>query len=168
MTTAIRPLTPADLDLYLPVRRRALAEHPDAFGTSVAEHDALPREEQARRLAGAGDSVVFGAFVDGALVGIGGIVPSTRTKRRHRADVYGMFVASEFQGRGLGRAILEACLAHARALGRIEVVALSVNAANAAARKVYVDAGFVPWGIERDAFRVDGAPQDEEFLTLRL
>ena len=46
----IRVLTEADVDLYRPLRLRALREEPQAFGSSYEESVARPVEEMARRL----------------------------------------------------------------------------------------------------------------------
>lgn len=64
--------------------------------------------------------------------------------------------------------LMSACLDHARSLPGVETVYLSVNTRNTAARSLYIALGFEPWGVERDTLRVDGAPQHEEHLVLRL
>src|SRR5687768_7337258 len=97
----IRALVPADLAEFQRVRLRALREEPAAFLMSPEDHEALPPDEHARRLAGGADgqNLTFGAFVDGTLVGIAGVFREPRPKQRHTANIVAMYVAPEARGR---------------------------------------------------------------------
>lgn len=66
------------------------------------------------------------------------------TKRRGEGigEVYNLAVGPDFQGLGLGRALLRAGLAHLRRRGCEDVI-LWVDEANAAAVRLYVSEGFV-------------------------
>lgn len=158
----IRRLTPADAILFRSLRLRALREHPDAF-TSSYEHDAQqPVEAAAARLA---QHAFWGAYRNAELYGIVGLEAETRAKNRHKGTVVGMYVAPEVAGRGVGRALLQALVDHARAAGLASLV-LTVTEGNGAATHLYESAGFRSFGIEPDAIRVDGRSHAKNHMHL--
>lgn len=111
----IRRLTPSDAAEYRALRLRALREHPDAFRSSWEEEAAKADDWTAQRLRPDADVRVLGAFADdGALIGTVGLHLERRIKLRHQAKVIGTYVAREHAGRGVGRALVAACIAQAR------------------------------------------------------
>ena len=117
------------------------------------------------RLAADGDTALFGAFVDGALVGAVGLARDPRRKRRHAAEIVAMYVAATHGRRGVGRVLLAHAIAAARAAD-IEQLALTVTQGNDAARALYAAAGFVTFGVEPRAIRVDGRYYAKEHMLL--
>jgi GNAT superfamily N-acetyltransferase len=89
-------------------------------------------------------------------------------KERHRASVWGMYVAPRGRRRGLGRGLLMAALAHARTWTEVEQVNLGVTDAAGPARRLYESAGFRCWGTEPRALRWQGQCLDEHHLTYDL
>ena len=165
----IRPLDAADAAAFQALRLRGLRESPAAFGSTYEEEAGVPLNEIAARLApgAGGEDVVFGVFADGdVLVGVAGLRREGHRKARHRARVWGMYVAPEARGRGLGRALLEAVIAHARTLTGVERLTLSVVPDNQAARSLYLRLGFVSFGVEPQAYRLDGEYWDSEHMAL--
>lgn len=151
----IRRLTPDDAPTYRALRLRALHEHPEAFTSDWEDASARPPEESRQRLASAGVRF-WGAFDDAAtLVGMVGLECASRAKQRHKGTVVAMYVAAEAAGRGVGRALLQALVAHAVEMGLTDLV-LTVTDGNARALRIYEQAGFVAFGIEPRAIRVDG------------
>lgn len=168
MSVSIRRLLPADAETFQQVRERAVAEHPEAFLSSSAEEESRSLDVVRERLGGANGSVVLGAFDGAALVGTCGVYRAPREKVPHKCMVWGMYVAPEARRRGIGRDMLRAAVAHARTVPGVTTLDISVNVANGGARTLYHAEGFVPWGVEPDAFRVAGAPQDEEHMRMEL
>ena len=167
----IRPLGAADAAAFQALRLRGLRESPAAFGSTYEEEAGVPLDEVAARLArGAeGDDVVFGAFGNGGvLVGVAGLRRDSHRKARHRARVWGMYVAPEARGRRLGRALLESLIAHARTLAGVERLTLSVVPDNLAARSLYLRLGFVTYGLEPQAYCLDDTYWDSEHMALVL
>lgn len=166
----IRALAPADAAAFQHLRLQGLQESPTAFGSSYAEEVERPRDEVARRLGvKEDDSFVLGAFAaDGTLLGVTGLHRPARVKTAHKADVWGMYVAPAFRGQGIGRALLEAVIARARALPDLRQLNLTVTASNAAARALYRSCGFETFGLERAALWVDDQYYDTEYMTLQL
>lgn len=151
----IRRLIPDDAPAFRELRLRALREHPQAFTSDWEEANARPLEESWQRLAS--EEVPFwGAFDGGgALVGMVGLDCPSRAKQRHQGTVVAMYVSSEAAGRGWGRGLLRALMAHAASIGRSDLV-LTVTEGNASAIRLYQEAGFVAFGTEPRAIVVDG------------
>lgn len=165
--TRIRTLSPDDAPALRELRLRALREHPDAFATSFEEERERSLEDAARRLVPGPEQVTLGAFEGDRLVGIAALVRPGRAKQRHRATLAGMYVTPDARERGLGRALLGRALDAAREWG-VSDVALAVTVGNHAARRLYAAAGFVAYGVEPRALRVDGRFHDVELMNLRL
>ncbi|WP_310484655.1 GNAT family N-acetyltransferase [Chamaesiphon sp. VAR_48_metabat_403] len=118
-----------------------------------------------------GDPVsgVFGAFDDtNRPIGMLGFSRESRPKRAHIGNLWSMYVVPEFRNRGVGSALLDAALSHAKGLGVLRQIVLGVTASNLAASSLYKSRGFQPFGFERDALFVDGTYFDEEHLALHF
>ena len=163
----IRPLTPSDVDAFLALRRAALEGAPYAFLSSAADDRFRTPEAAASLLRGETGSVTFGAFRP-EIVGMAGLFREPRSKTRHKIHVWGMYVDPAHRGQGLGGALLEAAVAHARTLDGVSAVHLGVLSEAHAARRVYERAGFEVWGVERDAVRHEGKGLDEFHMVLPL
>jgi ribosomal protein S18 acetylase RimI-like enzyme len=163
----IRRLQLTDAPRYRAFRLRGLREHPDAFTSSFEEETTRPLADTEARLATTGREKLWGAFIDGALAGLIGLSHETRIKNRHKASLVGLYVAHEFTGRGLGRALVDTVLAEARASG-VELLALTVTDSNRSARALYTQAGFRALGTERDAIRVNEISYGKLHMVLQL
>jgi len=173
----IRQLGHADAIAYRALRLRMLALYPDAFTSTYEDDMKKPLAWIGERLepgTSAPDDFVLGAFVpagresrntngagqrtpDEALVGAIGLSVESRRKQRHKGLVFGMYVAPEHASKGIGRALLEACLARARTIDRLEILELSVTATNERARRLYEAAGFAVYGVEDRALKIGDA-----------
>ena len=165
-------LTAADAERYARLRMRMLRESPWAFGSSPETDVAADRVRLAERMA-APEQALFAVEADAGaaprtLVAAAGLLRATAPKAAHRARVWGVYVAPEHRRRGLGRAVMEALLHHARGVPGLAWLDLSVSAAAPAAQRLYADLGFTAWGREADALRVDGRGHDEIHMALRL
>lgn len=141
---AIRRLVPSDARAYRSLMLEAYARHPDAFTSSAEERAALPLSWWEARAS----EMVFGAFDAGQLVGAAGLSFETREKTRHKASLFGMYVAPAARQGGIGRQLVEAVLEHARQRGGIRLVQLTVSDGNDGARRLYERCGFVQFGLE--------------------
>jgi ribosomal protein S18 acetylase RimI-like enzyme len=97
-----------------------------------------------------------------------GLTRDPRAKRRHKGDIVAMYVAPELGRRGLARALLQAAIEYARSEAGLEQLVLTVTRTNQAAAKLYKSAGFVAFGLEPRAIKVDGAYFDKEHMILFL
>ena len=104
----------------------------------------------------------------GEIVGYVAVGRATRLEsNRHVADIRGLAVAPDHQGRGLGRALVQAALDAARERGARKVT-LRVLAPNTAARALYESCGFVVEGVRRDEFFLDGRYVDDVLMARML
>ncbi len=165
----IRVLTEADARIYREQRLRALKEDPEAFGDSYAQSVQRPSEWFAERIRSkANGSFTLGAFEQDQLVGTVGFARALGDKFSHKGDIWGMYVALEYRGRGIGRALMVEAIAHARLIEGLEHISLGVMTTQTIARQLYTSLGFVPWGLETNAVRVNDRFIDEEFMILKL
>ena len=162
----IRRLTAADAPEYRALRLRSLREHPTAFTSGYEEDEKLPMEVTLQRL-NSPTRRMWGAFDGGQLRGTIGLDPETRAQARHKATVVGMYVAPEVAGRGMGRALLDALVADARASG-FELLVLTVTEGNSSAIKLYERAGFKSFGVEPRAIKVAGRAYAKNHMYLHL
>jgi ribosomal protein S18 acetylase RimI-like enzyme len=134
----------------------AYERHPDAFTSSATERAALPLAwwEARVTMEPRPPEMVFGAFQEERLVGAAGLLFESREKTRHKATLYGMYVAPEARRGGLGRQLVLTVLEHARVREGVTVVQLAVTDINAAAQALYQRCGFVPFGVEPFAVAV--------------
>jgi RimJ/RimL family protein N-acetyltransferase len=162
----VRRLGPYDAPSYRALRIRALWEFPEAFTSSYDEDERQPIETWETRLAGQ-HAVFWGAFEGPALCGMVGMERETRPKNRHKATVVGMYVSQEYFGTGMGRALIDALLAHARETG-LELLVLTVTEGNSVATNFYEAAGFRSFGIEPRAIKIDGRAYGKNHMYLEL
>lgn len=143
---AVRRLAPEEWREYRALRLRALADAPDAFGSTLEVEEGRPDAFWADRLAAAsasGRDLPLVAVVGGALVGLAwGRLDSPTPGAAH---LYQMWVAPECRGLGVGRALLEEVVAWARGAGARQLD-LRVTLGNGAAERLYEGSGFVAVG----------------------
>jgi RimJ/RimL family protein N-acetyltransferase len=164
----VRMLGRSDAEALVALRRRALDEHPLAFAASPEDDRGLSVELTRSSLDEGGDSAVFGAFDATGLVGMVGVVRMTKVKMRHNALVWGMYVAGEVRGRGVGADLLRAAVARCRAWPGLLQVHLAVSETAHEASRLYERFGFVEWGREPRALAWGGRHYDERHLVLAL
>lgn len=164
--TVIRPLTLADVGAYRAIRMEALLDTPEAFSASPEDEEGLNDADMVGRCQPPPPGVTFGAFNEGTLIGTAAYVPERRVKTRHKATMVAVYLKPAWRSTGVGRAMVEAVIAHART----QRVILLCNATmgNLPARRLYHSLGFVPYGVERDALVINGQSFDEEMLMLDL
>ncbi|MDQ6635049.1 MAG: GNAT family N-acetyltransferase [Gemmatimonadota bacterium] len=169
----VRLLTRNDAAEFQALRLRALLDNPEAFGSTYAQEEHIPLETIATRLGDSDDgstNFVLGAAdkPNGPLHGLAGCYRESAVKQRHKAVIWGMFVAAEARGRGAGRLLLDAVIRRAAYWPGLEQLTLSVVPENVAARTLYVQRGFVPYAVEPRALAQGGRYYDLEYLWLRL
>ena len=167
----IRQLERDDAADYHALRLRMLRVYPDAFTSSHEEDSLKPVAWAEERIAGSGSphDFVLGVFdAMNTLIGSVGLSVESRMKQRHKALLYGMYVAPEAGGRGIGRALLGACLERAHAIPGLEQVNLNVTATNERARRLYAMAGFSTFGIEERAIKIGTGYFAKAHMVLRL
>lgn len=138
-------MRPDEWEAHRDIRLRALASDPDAFGETLA-HALTDDDEAWQRRVVRPDGMAFVAVADdGGFVGManGGPAPA----HPEFAAVYGMWVAPEARGQGVGGALLDAVEGWAREAG-YDRIGLGVTTTNDAAIHLYERAGYEELGQE--------------------
>lgn len=164
----IRILQETDAQVYQEIRLNGLLANPEAFGSTYEREAGFTLEMFKERIKPSQDRFVLGAFEDDSLVGIVSFVRETSIKTSHKANVYGMFVRKEMQGKGIGKSLMLELIRHARECAGLERINLTVVSTNEAAKKLYQSIGFVVYGVERDALKYHGQYADEDLMVLVL
>jgi ribosomal protein S18 acetylase RimI-like enzyme len=156
----VRRLLPADWQDYRTIRLQALELAPEAFGSVHALEAARPAEAFAERLSSA---VVMGAYAEGRIAGMAGYKRCEGPRDAHKAFVWGVFVAPDFQGHGVGQALIKALIAAARQ--EVEQLTLAVVASNESAIALYERNGFKTYGVEPRALKSAAGYEDEVLMA---
>lgn len=166
---SVRELQPSDLDTYKTLRDHALAHHEDAFTSDAATEAQRTAQTYAARL-GSETTRAFtlGAFRGDRLVGAVTCDHDARIKVQHIGHVTGMMVHADEQGRGVGRALIDALIERASADADLHQLTLNVTAGNEAAQRLYERSGFVRYGTLPRAIRVGSRFFDKHHMLLNL
>ncbi|WP_226086998.1 GNAT family N-acetyltransferase [Mesobacillus sp. S13] len=161
----IRRLNGGDAEGYRVLRHEALLQNPEAFSSSYEDEMYYEASDYKQRL----DSkftYTFGAFDENLLVGVVTLVPEGKVKLKHRAYIFAMYVTSSQRGRGLGRELVKTAIKQAAELSSVKQIHLTVTSSNEPAKKLYASLGFEPYGVEKNALRIDGTYYDEDLMVL--
>jgi phosphinothricin acetyltransferase len=147
----VRPAAAADAAAICRIYNQGIQDR-----VATLETEERTPAERAEWLAARGPRhPVLVAEADGAVVGWASLNAfNPRRAYDHVAD-FSLYVAREWRGRGVGRALLDALVARARALGYHKLV-LSAFPWNEAGMRAYRRAGFREVGIYREQGRLDG------------
>ena len=144
-------------------------EETDYLLSYADESTMTPEQEGAflQRKADSDNELLLIAVVDGRVAATAGIdAVGGKFKVRHRAD-FGISVAKEFWGLGIGWALMTACIESARAAGYTQLE-LSAVAENGRALALYEKARFVEYGRNPRGFRSRLTGQYQELVYMRL
>lgn len=162
---SIRPLRAGDVEFWRALRLEMLQACPTAFSGSVEDASAMDLTAFAARIPAPGQpSALFGAFDGAALIGTAGVHVHAGAKLRHKAELWTVYVRPSYQRRGIGTSLVRTAIAHART--HVSVLQLALSSDNLAARALYDRLGFVQYGLERRALRIDGKDYDNALLAL--
>ena len=164
----IRRLVTADAASLMALRQAALRNDPLSFGSSPTDDRLRTQESVERILSDQDQQAVFGGFDETELIGMIGSRSEAGTKERHKGFLWGMYVAPQARGNGIGRALLESAISFARDWPEVQQLHLSVTDAAMIAKSLYETAGFRVWGREPRALAWQGRFVDEFHLVLEL
>ena len=125
-------LRPATLETVRPLRLRALREDPDSFGSTLEREQDRPESD-------------WRIWIDGTLIAFDRGTPvgmANLNLDREPAEIFGVWVAPEARGKGVGRLLVETLLERAGDRPIVLCVAESAHAA----RRLYERMGFRPTG----------------------
>jgi ribosomal protein S18 acetylase RimI-like enzyme len=142
----VRRVTRHEWEALRDVRLRALADAPDAFGTTYEEAMARPDEwwrDWAAKSAESDTQAMALAWDDDRPFGLAGVFATDDGAWQ----VISMWVDPSARDRGAGRALLDAVVAWARDQDNGRPIRLSVTDGNDDARRLYERYGFADTGV---------------------
>jgi ribosomal protein S18 acetylase RimI-like enzyme len=168
-TIQYRPLEEEDFTAFVNLRAEALMNEPEAFGPDYATYNAAPlldKEHFFERILKYPVSFALGAFsATGELVGMGCFTcPYNMVKRRHKGTMWGMYVKPTMRKHGIGKHLSELLLTAAKEDAGCEQVIITVTPPGSAAQRFYEDLGFIPYGVEYRALKLETGYIDEMLL----
>lgn len=166
----IRLLTTEDAANYWTLRQEALQQDPDSFGETYDE--AMRYEnpvERIEKMIAKDHEHIFGAFIEGTLLGVAILSMDTALKTQHRGYIGSVYVSPEARGNGAGAAIIEAIIRWSRAHAQLQKLDLGVFTNNEPAFELYKKLGFELVGVDKKAVQQeDGQFVDEYLMTYLL
>ena len=159
----VRRLEPDDWLTMREVRLAALADSPDAFGSTTAREIAFPEAEWRRRIS---SSPPFVAWQGDEPVGLVG-VKQVDTTNADEWELIGMWVRPDARGGRVADELVSAVIDAVKA-EHADCLTLWVADGNARARGFYTRFGFEPTGARQVFKRDDGSQFDEEQLAFPI
>jgi len=167
-TVHIRSAEACDLEEFRRLRLRALRDHPEAFESDYETHFGRGTEVWKDCLVlDASDALFVGEDTRGRLVGMAGVHLGGSPKSRHRALIWGVYVAPEWRRPGLAVQLLNRACDWARAAGAT-MAHLGVATVNEPAIQLYKRLGFQICAAEPMRLRVSGVYYDEHLMVKRF
>ena len=167
MPITIRKLQSHESSIYREIRLECLKKVPEYFGFTYEEEILNPKWKFETFIEnGSPDHFIFGAIDAENLIGIVGFDRMDRQRARHRGEVVGLYVDSNYRGQNVGENLLRRLLEHAFTLEGIEQIQLSVVAGNKGAIKLYEKIGFRSYGFQPHYFKVRDTYMDQNFMQL--
>jgi ribosomal protein S18 acetylase RimI-like enzyme len=166
----IRPLEEADFSRFIDIQREALASAPELFGSDYDWFESLSLlsiEQRFEKYQNFPSNYLLGAFTSsGSIVGmIGFSCESHLAKLRHRGKVWGLYVSTEMRRQGLASRLLETVIETARDVMGCEQIQLSVSKHNEASYALYLRLGFVVYGTDIHAMKIEDGYVDEYLMV---
>jgi GNAT superfamily N-acetyltransferase len=163
-SVTVRAVRPEEWQRFRDVRLRALADSPDAFGSTLEQERDHGRAKWVEWISGWSEATnrAFVALEDDTWLGI---AVGSRTGHEPIVHVYSMWVDQSARRMGIGRLLLDKVVDWARSIGA-SGLELGVTAANLGAVAFYERMGFVDT-TERRLLR-EGSMQDVIVMRRRL
>jgi RimJ/RimL family protein N-acetyltransferase len=112
------------------------------------------------------DKVIIVPKVGGKIVGMMDFLCGSRKRIAHQGE-FGMSVHPDYQGRGIGRKMLEALIDWATSNPRLETLRLKVHAQNTNAIRLYETSGFRLEGREVRGVKLSADQYDDVLIMAR-
>lgn len=169
LTVHIRHARPGDAKALTHYQADILAKSRYLIATARDYHGKTAQTKRwIKRKMASQNELVLVAELDSAPIAVLDTATDPRQRLRH-VTRFGLTVAPDWQGQGVGHALLSAFIDWAHSHPEISHIRLHVHGENTRARALYRRAGFVVEGEFRDAIRYeDGRYMDEIVMSLAL
>lgn len=161
-----RLLEEKDFSSFIKIREEAFRNEPEAFGSdyiAFSSSSHLSKEHFFNQVLNYPFSFVLGAFTteDNKLVGIAGCTCHSSIKRRHKGILWGMYVNPLHRNQGIARHLTSLVLQTAKNDTRCEQLLITVSPPGSLAHNFYEKVGFIPYGVEYQALKINSEYVDE-------
>lgn len=143
------------------LRLSALLEYPEAFGSSFEEESILSIDSFKE---GYKKCDIFGAFMEHDLIGCAGFFAQSPIKMRHRGVLFSMYIAPAHRNKGIANLLVKAVIEHAKKY--VLQIHATVVTSNQSALNLYEKNGFIIYGTEPHALKIDNHFYDEYIMAL--
>ncbi|MGH4120330.1 N-acetyltransferase family protein [Clostridium sp.] len=167
----IKVLTKVNATQFWDLRLKGLRENPEAFGASYEEELNIPINNLILKfntefIGPLEDNFILGAFDENNdLVGMIGLRRERRSKMKHKASLWGMYVVSQLRQTGIGRLLLVELISKAKSIQGLEQISLGVVSSNQKAKGLYASIGFQICGLEKNALKIGQTYFDEDLMV---
>ena len=102
------------------------------------------------------------------IIGCVSVTQDRRLKRRHKANLHGMYVLPKHRGEGFGKHLIEKVLELSRKINELEEIQLTVATQNWRAIELYEKFGFKRQWKEEKALKIEDDYVDAHHMSLTL
>lgn len=160
----IRKLESTDAKEFQRLRLFALQSNPTSFGSSYEEEVKKSLEHFEGFIEPQSERVFWGAFEDDRLIGMVGLGREDGVKTEHKGFIRSMFVDPPARKGGVASELLNTAIEYSVAQMKLEQLTLSVTSTNIEAINLYKKLGFIEYGIEPNALKIEGRYFDEMMM----
>ncbi len=158
----ITQLPPNRWKEYKNLRLEAVQNSPQSFLATVQETLAEKDSEWESKI----NNMFFAVSETDELVGMAGCYRDSKQKLNHVANIVSVYVTPSYRGKGVGRKLLEAVIAHAKNSPGVTKLQLGVITTQVEAYTLYTSLGFQNVGTLKMATKVDDTYYDEYLLEM--
>lgn len=160
---SLRLLTEEDWEIWKKLRLESLQVSPESFRV-LYEEEKDKSEADWRRMLREND--ILGYFQQQQLIGCVGFYTYYYKSVHHKGAFFGTYVTPQYRRQGIAKTLMEALLQHAKK--HVLQLNCSVVTTNEAAYHLYLKYGFVIYGKETRASKINDIFYDEYLLSLKF
>ena len=152
---------------YRDLRLEALKKYPSTFGSLYEDEAKFTEKEWSYRINSDHSEMIF-AIDNDKLIGTVAYYTEVRKSQRHIANVVGMYVKKEYQGKGIGKKLLKEIIKIIKKRRDIKKIKITVVTDNKPALKLYEKVGFKKTALLKKELKVENKYYDEYLMEKLL
>ena len=152
----IRKIERTDAQEFQRLRLFALQTNSTSFGSSFEEEIKKTLEQFENFIEPSSERVFWGAFENDKLYGMVGLGREDGVKTEHKGFIRSMFVDPSVRNRGVASGLIGAAISYSESAIKLEHLTLAVTSTNVEAINLYKKFGFIEYGIEPNALKIEG------------
>ena len=152
----IRKLEKTDAKEFQRLRLFALQNNSTSFGSSYEEEVKKSLEHFEVFIEPQSERVFWGTFENDRLIGMVGLGQEDGAKTEHKGFIRSMFVDPSARKKGVASELLNTAIKYSEVQMKLEQLTLAVTSTNIEAINLYKKFGFIEYGIEPNALKIEG------------